>query len=237
MLFLQIDQTPVALADSASTGATQSVSLLDLAMKGGPVMVPIFILFFIAIFILVEKTLTLSKARKNPPNFFDQVKRMVLNGEISAARAICNQTDTPVSRMIEKGISKIGNPLKNIETSIENIGKIEIYNLEKNLSLLGTIAGAAPMLGFLGTVTGMVQAFMQIAQVEGQVSPKLLSSGMYEAMVTTVAGLIVGIVAYLAYNFLVARVQKIVHQMEYTSFEFIDLLQEPTKDVAVTRAR
>ncbi len=206
-------------------------------MKGGPVMVPIFILFFIAIFILVEKTLTLSKARKNPPNFFDQVKRMVLNGEISAARAICNQTDTPVSRMIEKGISKIGNPLKNIETSIENIGKIEIYNLEKNLSLLGTIAGAAPMLGFLGTVTGMVQAFMQIAQVEGQVSPKLLSSGMYEAMVTTVAGLIVGIVAYLAYNFLVARVQKIVHQMEYTSFEFIDLLQEPTKDVAVTRAR
>lgn len=200
-------------------------------------MVPIFILFSIAIFILIEKTLTLRKARQNPPNFLEQVKRMVLNGEISAARAICNQTNTPVARMIEKGISKIGSPLKNIETSIENVGKIEIYNLEKNLSLLGTIAGAAPMLGFLGTVTGMVQAFMQIAQVEGQVSPKLLSSGMYEAMVTTVAGLIVGIVAFLAYNFLVARVQKIVHQMEYTSFDFIDLLQEPTKDVAVTRAR
>jgi biopolymer transport protein ExbB len=237
MFFLQIDQSSVALSDTAAAGSTQSVSLFDLALKGGPVMVPIFILFFIAIFILIEKILTLQKARKNPPNFLDQVKRMVLNGEISAARAICNQTNTPVSRMIEKGISKIGSPLKNIETSIENVGKIEIYNLEKNLSLLGTIAGAAPMLGFLGTVTGMIQAFMQIAQVEGQVSPKLLSSGMYEAMITTVAGLIVGVIAFLAYNFLVARVQKIVHQMEYTSFEFIDLLQEPTKDVAISRNR
>ena len=137
--------------------------------------------------------------------------------------------------MIEKGLSKIGSPLKNIETSIENVGKIELYRLEKNLSLLGTIAGAAPMLGFLGTVTGMVQAFMQIAQVEGQVSPKLLSAGMYEAMVTTVAGLIVGIVAYLAYNFLSARVQRIVHEMETVSFDFIDLLQEPQQRVAAVR--
>jgi biopolymer transport protein ExbB len=129
--------------------------------------------------------------------------------------------------MIEKGISRIGSPLKNIEASIENVGRIEVFRLEKNLSTLATIAGAAPMMGFLGTVIGMVQAFIAISQQEGSVSPKLLSSGIYTAMLTTVAGLIVGIVAYLAYNFLVTRVQKIIHKMEYSSIEFIDLLQEP----------
>jgi biopolymer transport protein ExbB len=129
--------------------------------------------------------------------------------------------------MIEKGISRIGSPLKNIEASIENVGRIEIFKLEKNLSTLATISGAAPMMGFLGTVIGMVQAFIAIAQEEGSVSPKLLSSGIYTAMLTTVAGLIVGIIAYLAYNFLVTRVQKIIHKMEYSSLDFIDLLQEP----------
>jgi biopolymer transport protein ExbB len=131
--------------------------------------------------------------------------------------------------MLEKGISRIGSPLKNIEASIENVGKIEIYNLEKNLNVLATISGAAPMIGFLGTVTGMIQAFIAIAQEEGSVSPKLLSSGIYEAMITTAAGLIVGIMAYLAYNYLVAQVQKIIYRMEYTSVEFIDLLQEPDR--------
>jgi biopolymer transport protein ExbB len=131
--------------------------------------------------------------------------------------------------MLEKGISRIGSPLKNIEASIENVGKIEIYNLEKNLSLLATVAGAAPMVGFLGTVTGMIQAFIAIAQEEGTVSPKLLSSGIYQAMITTAAGLIVGIIAYLAYNYLVTQVQKVIFSMEYSSVEFIDLLQEPDK--------
>ena len=231
MILLQIPADSL----SAAAAATQSVSLWELALKGGPIMIPIAILLFVALVILIEKILTLAQARKNPANFLDQVKRLVQNGEVAAARAICAQTSTPVARMIEKGLSKIGSPLKNIETSIENVGKIELYRLEKNLSLLGTIAGAAPMLGFLGTVTGMVQAFMQIAQVEGQVSPKLLSAGMYEAMVTTVAGLIVGIVAYLAYNFLSARVQRIVHEMETVSFDFIDLLQEPQQRVAAVR--
>jgi biopolymer transport protein ExbB len=129
--------------------------------------------------------------------------------------------------MIGKGLSRIGSPLKNIEVSIENVGRIEIYNLEKNLSLLATISGAAPMIGFLGTVTGMIRAFISIAQEEGAVSPKLLSAGIYEAMLTTAAGLFVGIIAYLGYNYLVTRVQKIVHNMEYTSIDFIDLLQEP----------
>ena len=134
---------------------------------------------------------------------------------------------TPIARMIEKGIVRIGNPLKNIEVSIENVGKIEVYKLEKNLSLLATISGAAPMIGFLGTVTGMIQAFISIAQEEGVVSPKLLSNGIYEAMISTAAGLFVGILAYLGYNYLVTKVQKLVHSMEYTSIDFIDLLQEP----------
>jgi biopolymer transport protein ExbB len=159
----------------------------------------------------------------------ERVKSLVLNGDIISARLLCGQTDTPIARMLEKGISRIGSPLKNIEASIENVGRIEIYNLEKNLSLLATVSGAAPMVGFLGTVTGMIQAFIAIAQEEGSVSPKLLSSGIYQAMITTAAGLIVGIIAYLAYNYLVAQVQKIIHRMEYTSVEFIDLLQEPEK--------
>ena len=128
--------------------------------------------------------------------------------------------------MILKGLSRINRNLKNIEASIENVGKIEIYNLEKNLSLLATISGAAPMIGFLGTVTGMIQAFISIAQEEGAVSPKLLSSGIYEAMITTASGLFVGIIAYLSYNYLVAKVEKLIHNMEYSSIEFLDILQE-----------
>jgi biopolymer transport protein ExbB len=156
-----------------------------------------------------------------------RVKELVLRGDINGAKMLCSQNQTPVARMIEKGVARIGTPLKTIEASIENVGKIEVFKLEKNLATLATIAGAAPMMGFLGTVIGMVEAFISISQEEGTVSPKLLSSGIYTAMITTVAGLVVGIIAYLAYNYLVSRVQKVVHKMEYTSIDFIDLLQEP----------
>jgi biopolymer transport protein ExbB len=155
-----------------------------------------------------------------------KVKELVLKGDIGGAKLLCAQNDTPVARMIEKGISRIGSPLKNIEASIENVGKLELFKLEQNLPTLATVAGVAPMMGFLGTVIGMVKAFISIAQEEGSVSPKLLSSGIYAAMITTVGGLMVGIIAYLAYNYLVSRVQKVVHKMEYTSIDFIDLLQE-----------
>ena len=171
----------------------------------------------------------ISNSSKTPDGFKDQIRNMVLDGNVDGARMLCAQTDTPVARMIEKGISRIGSPLKNIEASIENTGKIEVYRLEKNLSMLATISGAAPMIGFLGTVTGMIQAFIAIAQEEGAVSPKLLSSGIYEAMITTAAGLFVGILAYLGYNYLVSRVQKLVHKIEYSSIDFVDLLQEPQK--------
>ena len=140
-------------------------------------------------------------------------------------KLICEDVNNPVSRMLRKGLDKFNTSLKNIETSIENVGKIEIYNLEKKLSMLATISGAAPMIGFLGTVTGMIQAFISIAEEEGAVSPKLLSSGIYEAMLTTAAGLFVGIIAYLAYNYLVTRVEKLIHNMEYTTIEFIETLQ------------
>ena len=167
----------------------------------------------------------INKESKSPKNFTDEIITRVNNNDINGAKLICNDTNNPIARMILKGLNKIESSLKNIETSIENVGKIEIYNLEKNLSLLATISGAAPMMGFLGTVTGMIQAFISIAQEEGAVSPKLLSSGIYEAMITTATGLFVGIVAYLAYNYLVSRVEKLIHRMEYSTIEFIETLQ------------
>ncbi|WP_253406016.1 MotA/TolQ/ExbB proton channel family protein [Pontibacter sp. HSC-36F09] len=207
--------------------AENSVSLMDLAMAGGWAMIPLLLLSLAAVYIFFERYLTLMKAAKNPDGFSDRIKSMVLAGDINGARMLCAQTNTPVARMLGKGISRIGNPLKNIETSIENVGKIEISKLERNLASLATIAGAAPMLGFLGTVTGMIQAFIAIAQAEGTISPQLLSAGIYQAMVTTATGLIIGLPAYVGYNYLVSKIDNIVHGMEYTSIEFIDLLQEP----------
>jgi biopolymer transport protein ExbB len=204
----------------------ESISIGDLLMRGGWVMIPLFLLCMAAIYIFVERLITLRKASRHPNGFMDKVKNLVLEGDIKSAKMVCSQSDSPVARMIEKGISRIGSPLKNIEASIENVGKIEVYKLERNLSTLATISGAAPMIGFFGTVTGMIQAFIAIAQEEGSVSPKLLSSGIYEAMITTAAGLTVGIIAYIGYNYLVAQVSKIVHKMEYNSIEFVDLLQE-----------
>ncbi len=218
-MFLQLD----------TTESLDTVSVLDLLLNGGYMMIPILLLWIAAIFIFVERILVIKNASKTPSDFKDKIRSMVLSGDVAAARVLCQDTDTPVARMIEKGVSRIGSPLKNIEVSIENIGKVEIYRLEKNLSMLATISGAAPMIGFLGTVTGMIQAFIAIAQEEGAVSPKLLSSGIYEAMVTTAAGLFVGILAYLGYNYLITRVQKLVHNMEFSAIDFVDLLQEPQK--------
>ena len=215
------------ITETAEVTSDQAISVWELAKEGGLMMVPIVLSSFIAIYIFVERVLTINKANKSPDAFVSKIKELVLKGDINGAKMVCAQFDSPIARMIEKGVSRIGSPLKNIEASIENIAKIELFKLEKNLSILATISGAAPMMGFLGTVIGMVQAFIAIAQEEGSVSPKLLSSGIYTAMVTTVAGLIVGIVAYLGYNYLVARVSKVVHKMEYSSVDFIDLLQEP----------
>lgn len=226
-LFLQIEMTGADTLGAAQQIESGSVSLLDLIIKGGIVMIPLILLSIIAVYLIVERLLTLRKADKDPENFLDELTNYITQGDIPSAKNLCKQYNTPFARMLSKGISKLGKPLANIEASIENVGKIEIYKLERNLNALATIAGAGPMIGFLGTVSGMVQAFIAIAQAEGNVSPKLLSSGIYEAMLTTVAGLIVGIIAYIGYNYLTGKVEKIVHQMEYSSIEFIELLQEP----------
>lgn len=223
MNFLQI-----TVDSSAVVGAgEESMSLMELLFQGGFMMIPILLLSILAIYVFIERLLTIKNASRTQPQFMEKVKRHVATGDINGARLLCADENTPIAKMIEKGISRIGSPLKNIEVAIENVGKIEVYNLERNLSILATVAGAAPMIGFLGTVTGMIQAFIAIANQEGSVSPKLLSSGIYEAMLTTAAGLVVGIVAYLGYNYLVTRVQKLIHRMEYSSIDFIDLLQEP----------
>ena len=217
------------VTDTQAVTPQQAISIWELTLAGGPLMIPLAICSVIAVYIFVERVLTINKANVSSDAFMSRIKEIVLKGDINGAKILCSQHDTPVARMIEKGVVRIGSPLKNIEASIENVAKIEVFRLEKNLSVLATIAGAAPMIGFLGTVVGMVGAFMAIAQEEGSVSPKLLADGIYTAMVTTVAGLVVGIIAYLGYNFLVTRVSKVVHRMEYSSIEFIDLLQEPDK--------
>lgn len=224
MILLQI----MAAQDSTvAASSPDSVRIIDLLMQGGFMMIPILLLWIAAVYIFIERVLTIKKSAQAPEGFMTQIRGLVEKGDINGAKMLCHQSDSPIGRMIEKGVSRIGSPLKNIEVSIENVGKIEIFKLEKNLSLLATISGSAPMLGFLGTVIGMIEAFIAIAQEEGSVSPKLLSEGIYTAMVTTAAGLFVGILAYLGYNYLVTRVQKVVHRMEYSSVDFIDLLQEP----------
>ncbi|MDH5366530.1 MAG: MotA/TolQ/ExbB proton channel family protein [Cyclobacteriaceae bacterium] len=225
MIIVQI----TTAADTVSMAANQdsSVKIIDLLFQGGFMMIPILLLSLGAVYIFVERVLTINKAAKTPSDFMNEVRNKVQQGDVQGAKLLCAQSDTPIVNMIEKGVNRIGSPLKTIEVAIENIGKIEIFKLEKNLSLMATISGAAPMLGFLGTVIGMIKAFISIAQEEGSVSPKLLSEGIYTAMITTAAGLFVGILAYLGYNYLISRVQKVIHRMEYTSVEFIDLLQEP----------
>lgn len=188
---------------------------------------PILLLFVIAIYIFIERTMTIGKAGKVPDGFTQNIRDYVMNGNIPAAMDMCKRTDLPVARMIEKGIQRIGKPLKNIEASIENVGKLEVFKLERGLPMMATISGAAPMLGFLGTVTGMIKAFYNLAQSGSEVAADKLAGGIYEALFTTAAGLIVGIIAFVGYNVLTTMVDKAVNKMEATSVAFIDLLQEP----------
>lgn len=229
-LLLQIQSVsgPDSLVQTAETGV-EKLSLLELMLKGGPVMIPIAILSVIAIYIFIERYLAIRKAAREEKNFMNQIRDFVYSGNIDAAKALCRNSESPIAKMIDKGLSRIGKSLRDIGTSVENVGKLEIYSLEKNLATLATIAGAAPMIGFLGTVTGMIRAFYNMSKAGNNIDVGLLSGGIYEAMVTTMAGLAVGIVAYLGYNILVAMVEKVVYKMEARSLEFIDLLQEPAK--------
>lgn len=195
---------------------------------GGQIIIAILVvLLAVALYIYFERFFAIKAASKVDKNFMNQIKDFVSNGKLESANALCKNTDTPTARLIGKGISRIGKPLDDIHTAIEPAGKLEVYQLEKNVSVLATIAGVAPMIGFLGTVIGMIVAIHAIANAGGQIDIKMLSDGLYTAMTTTVAGLIVGIIAYITYNHLVVKTDKIVYQMEAKSVEFLDLLNEP----------
>ncbi len=204
-----------------------SMPLWDLTLKGGWIMIPIAVLSIIAVYIFVERYFAIRKAAKTDENFMNRIKDYIHDGKIDSALALCQSTDSPIARMIEKGIQRIGRPLNDISTAIENVGQLEIFKLERGLPALATAAGGAPMLGFLGTVTGMVKAFYDMSMAGSNIDIGILSSGIYEAMVTTVAGLAVGIIAYFAYNILVANVEKVVNDLEANTTAFMDLLNEP----------
>jgi len=222
-------QETIDVAEQA--GEEKTLSILELMTSGGLggqiIMIALLILSIITVYIFIERFLTIRKAAVEDATFMNALKDSISKGDLATAKALCVKTDSPVARMLEKGISRIGRPLHDITEAIENVGKLETYKLEKNLPVLATISGAAPMIGFLGTVIGMILAFHEMAMAGGQVNVEMLAGGIYTAMTTTVAGLVVGIVAYLGYNILVAQVEAVVFKMEARSTEFIDLLHEP----------
>lgn len=205
------------------------LSVFQLALKGGWIMVPILILSILAVYIFTERYFAIKRASKTDINFMNRIKDYIHDDKIESALTLCQSTDSPVARMIEKGIQRIGRPLNDINTAIENVGNLEISKLEKGLPTLATVAGAAPMIGFLGTVMGMIRAFYDMSNAGNNIDVSLLSNGIYTAMVTTVAGLIVGIIGYLAYNVLVAKVEKVIFLLEANTTEFMDLLNEPVE--------
>lgn len=227
--FQDVAQNEDIINEAAVEPTEITLNFIDLAFKGGWIMIPIFALSIIAIWIFFERFYAIRRASKQDNNFMNRIKDYIHDGKIDSALSLCESNDTPVSRMISKGIKRIGRPLNDVNAAIENIGNLEVSKLENNLPTLATVAGAAPMIGFLGTVMGMIQAFYAMANAGNNIDVSLLADGIYTAMVTTVAGLIVGIIAYFAYNILVAKIEKIVFTMEATTTEFMDLLNEPIK--------
>jgi len=220
-----LEQIPSAL----DTPKELSMPLWDLALKGGWIMIPLLVLSIIAVYIFVERYYAIRRASKTDENFMNRIKDYIHDGKVDSALALCHSTDSPIARMIEKGIQRIGRPLNDINAAIENVGRLEIFKLERGLPALATAAGGAPMIGFLGTVTGMIRSFYDMTMAGNNVDVHVLSSGIYEALVTTVAGLVVGIIAYFGYNILVANIEKIVNGLEANTTEFMDLLNEPVK--------
>lgn len=229
MMLFQVAAQDPQVGDVMSEEKTLSV--IDLIINGGTgsvlIISVLFIMLFVALYIYFERIFAIKAASKIDSNFMNQIRDYVTSGKLEAAKLLCAQTDSPVARLTEKGVSRIGKPLDDINTAIENAGTLEVYKLEKNVSVLATVAGAAPMIGFLGTVIGMILAFHEMASSGGQAEMGSLASGIYTAMTTTVAGLIVGIIAYIGYNHLVNRTDKVIHKMEANAVEFLDLLNEP----------
>lgn len=204
-----------------------TLSFWELTLKGGWIMIPLVVLWFIAVYLFIERYWAIKKASREDINFMNRIKEYIHEDKVESAVALCQAQNTPVARMIEKGIQRIGRPLSDVNAAVENVGNLEISKLEKSLPTLATIAGGAPMIGFLGTVIGMIRAFYDMSMAGNNIDVSLLSNGIYTAMVTTVAGLIVGIAAYFGYNILVAKVERVVFTMEANTTEFMDLLNEP----------
>ena len=202
-------------------------SLIEMAVKGGWLMLVLLILSIMAIYIFGNKWWMIRSAGKIDKNFMKDIHDLIYEGKIKSAMALCQKYDSPVARLVEKGVERIGRPLTDIQTAVENMGNVEVARLEKGLPMLATIAGGAPMIGFLGTVTGMIRAFFEMANAGNNIDITLLSGGIYEAMVTTVGGLFVGIIAYFGYNYLTSQISNLVFKMESTTIEFIDMLHEP----------
>ncbi len=227
MLLLQVVDT---LQNSvAAEQGEMTMSFFEMAVKGGWIMIVLAVLSVIAVYIFIDRFIALKKASQEQKSFMDNIKTYIFEGKVNLALDSCRITEGPLARMIEKGVMRIGRPLSDVNTTVENVGKQEVSKLEKGLPVLASIAGGAPMIGFLGTVMGMVRAFYDMATAGNNIDVTLLSNGIYVAMVTTVGGLIVGIIAYFAYNILVARVNNLVAKLEAKTTEFMDILNEPAK--------
>jgi len=226
-IILQIQE-----AGELITGGSEgelTLPILDLVLKGGWIMGIIGVLSVVAFYIFFERYFVIGRAAREDKGFMDSIRGFIHEGKLESAKALCVANKSPIGRMIDKGLSRIGKPLNDINTAIENVGKLEVSKLEKNVAGLATIAGAAPMLGFLGTVIGMIRAFYDMSMAGNNINIELLSRGIYQAMITTVGGLVVGIAAYIFYNILVARIEKVVYKLEITATEFMDVLHEPAK--------
>src|SRR5215216_1371514 len=225
-MLLQIDST--AKVTETTQAATNGVSLGQLLTLGGWIMVPLAILFLATIFVFFERLIAIRRASKIDGNFMNIIRDHIVNGNVTAARSFAKNTNNPVARIIDKGIQRIGKPIDSIEKSMENVGKLELFNMERNLSVLSLIAGIAPMFGFLGTIVGMFQLFYRLAAT-GDFTIQTMANGIYTKMITSASGLIIGLLAYIAHNFLSTQVDKTANKMEASSAEFIDVLQEPTR--------
>lgn len=226
--FLQATTALDTLQEPLNIAATavESESAFDLLLKGGPVMIPLALLFFATIYLFIERFITINKASKIDSNFMRNVKDYILQGNIEGAKSLCKATNSPVAKIIEKGIQRIGRPVKDIENAIESAGKIEISKLEKNVGILNTIAGLAPMFGFLGTILGVITIFHEIS-IKNSIEIGTISGGLYVKMITSAAGLFIGMLAFAAYSFLTNRIDREMRNMELSAIDFIDLLEEP----------
>lgn len=221
----QVDTTA---ADSlAQTGSAGGQSLLEILMQGGWVMIPILLLSLIAIYLLIERLITIRNAQSDPEVVTDRIRQYVRSGDVDGAISYCVQKDVPITRILKQGLERLGRPISEIQDAVQAAGKYETFELEKRTNMLASIAGVAPMLGFFGTVLGMIRAFQEIQNLQGNVDPSVLAGGIWEALVTTAGGLLVGILALLAYNFLLTRIRRLTNDMERSATDFIDLLQEP----------